>query len=106
MSKAVVDHLWTNIADDNYIGRIAITDKLEEIERYVQRLDQAEDSDVVKKLRFDVSAVRCALTRCNQFHHKEADLNQMDLHINYRYATDSMFKVQPELDDFFADSGL
>ncbi|MEW5545683.1 MULTISPECIES: hypothetical protein [Pseudomonas] len=102
MSRATVDHQWTRIYDlhSEYIGRIAVREKVDEVGRVLDKLERVEQTEAIKKLYAELHRIQTALIRCQQFIYKELELTHDDLHINYRFATDSMNRIQSEVVEF------
>ncbi|MEF9673981.1 hypothetical protein QNM99_24965 [Pseudomonas sp. PCH446] len=95
MKKPIVDHIWTKIADRDYIGKVAAQQKLDEVQRLSNDISQSEGIDIDKSA-LGLGFIEIALLRCRQCHENDNDsrFTNDDLHINYSYATEAMYKAE------------
>ncbi|MEW9678754.1 hypothetical protein [Pseudomonas sp. TE50-2] len=87
--REITDHTWVKIQDRDYIGRIAVDQKLEEVALLTAAISKAEGLEVANRI-MDRGRIGFALARCKQWHLEDDRVTDDDLHIYYRYATDSM----------------
>ncbi|MCO5364777.1 hypothetical protein ALP73_00922 [Pseudomonas coronafaciens pv. garcae] len=105
MNTPIVDHLWTKISEQDYIGRIAVEQKLEEVHRLSRTISQAQGQEVANNV-MKSGLIETALLRCKQFHDGDSRLIIDDLYINYAYATSAMREAQQVIDEELAELGL
>ncbi len=87
--REITDHLWVKIQDRDYIGLIAVNQKLEEVALLTAAISKAEGLEAANRI-MDNGRIGVALSRCKQWHLKDDRVTNDDLHIYYRYATDAM----------------
>ena len=107
MKKPIVDHLWTKISELDYIGKTAVDQKLDEVQRLTAVITAAEGGEAAKNVLAS-GLIEAALIRCRQCHDNRGDsrFTESDLHINYRFATDAMFKAEKVIDEELAHLDL
>lgn len=87
--REIADHLWVKIQDRDYIGHIAVDQKIEEVALLTAAISKAEGQEIANRV-MDHGRIGVALARCKQWHIEDDRITNDDLHIYFRYATDAM----------------
>ncbi len=104
MKTLIVDHSWKKISERDAFAKVALAEKIKQIEEIEAAIRAAEGEEAARNVLND-GLIKHALTRCLENLQGSASITEQDFWVCYEFATTAAEKAEQVIDEELSHIG-